>query len=347
VTRRERALAVADGRTLVSADPATVSWLTGHVPDIEIGPSPFSAPPIVVLDPEGRVRLVVSEDEAGGLDADVEAVTFPGFAVEDVDRRARAVELALSLIGDGPVAAELASLPAALVQRPFDDVGRTLQRARAVKDPDEVEAIRAAIAVTDAGQAAARAAFAAGRTELELWHETRAAIESAAGERIPVLADLVTGPRTAEVGGPPSTRLVEATDLLLVDLGPRVAGYWGDSCAVVALGEPPAHVREAHAAAYEALEGVKALVRAGASSAEIDAAARGTLSYPHHTGHGVGRTYHEEPRIVPDADRVLEAGMVIALEPGTYGDDWGVRVEQVVLVTDDGCEVLSGHDLNL
>jgi Xaa-Pro aminopeptidase len=106
-------------------------------------------------------------------------------------------------------------------------------------------------------------------------------------------------------------------------------------------------VCEAYDAAYDALEGAKALVRPGASTAEIDAFVRRTLSYPHHTGHGVGRTTHEEPRIVPDADRTLEAGMVIALEPGTYGDGWGVRVEQVLLVTDGGQEVLSGHDLSL
>jgi Xaa-Pro aminopeptidase len=56
---------------------------------------------------------------------------------------------------------------------------------------------------------------------------------------------------------------------------------------------------------------------------------------------------HEEPRIIPRTDRVLEAGMVIAVEPGTYGEGWGVRVEQLLLVTAEGCEVLSQHDLSL
>ena len=95
------------------ADPATVSWLTGHVPEIEWGPSPFSAPPVVVVDASGLVRIVVSEDETDSLSPDVEPVTFPGFAVEDVDRRSRAIELALSLV-DGRVAGEPASLPAPL-----------------------------------------------------------------------------------------------------------------------------------------------------------------------------------------------------------------------------------------
>src|SRR5207249_3096077 len=259
VTRRERALAIADGRTLVSADPATVSWLTGQVPEIEWGPSPFSAPPVVVVDPSGATRLVVSEDEAGGLAADVEAVTFPGFAVEDVDRRARSAELVLSLL-HGRVAGELASLPGLLARIELDDVGDELQRARAVKDADEVDAIRAAIAVADAGQAAARLALRTGLTELELWTQVRAAMETAAAGRLPVLADLVTGPRTAEIGGPPTSRRIEDGDLLLVDLVPRVGAYWGDSCATVATAEPSAEVRDSHERVLAALEETKSAV---------------------------------------------------------------------------------------
>jgi Xaa-Pro dipeptidase len=344
MTRRERAMAIADGRTLVSADPATVSWLTGHVPDIEWGPSPFSAPPVVVVEADGRIRLVVSEDETGGLDANVEAVTFPGFAVEDVDRRARAAELVRSIV-HGRIAGEPASLPGPLARLDVEDVGPGLQRARAVKDPDELDAIRAAVAVADVGQAAARAAFRAGITELALWTDIRSAMENAAGTRLPVLADLVTGPRTADVGGPPTDRLVEAADLLLVDLVPRVGAYWGDSCATV--GDAPAVVRDAHERALAALEQAKAAVRPGARAGDVDAIARRELEYPHHTGHGVGLTVHEQPRIVPGSEQELEPGMVIALEPGAYGDGWGVRVEQVVLVTEDGCDVLSGHDLAL
>src|SRR5438132_5553524 len=169
---------------------------------------------------------------------------------------------------DRALAVELATLPGSLVRalgaRQLEDVSGDLQRARMVKDADELAAIRAAIAVADAGQAAARVAFAAGRSELELWTETRAALETSAGERIPVLADFVTGPRTADGGGPPGLRRVEAVDLLIVDIVPRVGAYWGDSCATVALGEPPGHVRHAHSAALEALETAKAMIRPGA-----------------------------------------------------------------------------------
>ena len=86
---------------------------------------------------------------------------------------------------------------------------------------------------------------------------------------------------------------------------------------------------------------------------DIDAALRAALAadgwadYPHHTGHGLGFSWHEEPRIVPDSATVLEPGMIVALEPGAYGEHWGLRVEQVAVVTQTGHRVLSGHALAL
>ena len=359
VPRRDRARSLADGRPLVSADLATVTWLTGLVTEIEWGPSPFSAPPLVVLDPDGSTLVIASEDDAGAVAEGVEARTFPGFAVEDVDRDAAAVHLALdALAGVQAVAADLASLPGsfalALARRDVDvvDVGPRLRSARAVKDPDEIEAIRAAVRLADAGQAAARAELSAGRSELELWSRTREAIETEAGGRVPLLADFVSGERTARVGGPPRGREVKEGDLLLVDLVPRRDGYWADSCATLALGDPPTEARRAHEAARQALEQAVSLLRPGVRVGDVDREARSVVeaaggAYPHHSGHGLGTATHEEPRVIPGTDRVLEAGMVVALEPGWYAETWGVRVERVALVTDDEPEVLSGHDISL
>jgi Xaa-Pro aminopeptidase len=112
-------------------------------------------------------------------------------------------------------------------------------------------------------------------------------------------------------------------------------------------GESDAGAAELHRRSREALERAAELVRPGAKAGDVDAAVRPALEYPHHTGHGLGTAYHEEPRIVPGWRVVLEPGMVIALEPGVYAEGAGVRVEQVVVVTEQGCEVLSGHDLTL
>jgi Xaa-Pro dipeptidase len=357
--RRERALRIAGRRPLLSADLATVTWLTGLATDIEYGPNPFTTAPLVVLDPDGSVLTITSEDEAGGVSEGVETRTFTGFAVEDVDRPEAAARLALEALGSASaVSADVSSLPggvaAELVQRGVEliDVGAELRAARAAKDPDEVAAIRASIRIADVGQAAARASFAPGRSELDVWAAVRAAMESEAGGRVPLLADLVTGERTAEVGGPPSGRVIDDCDLLLVDLVPRLGGYWADSCVTVALGEPRDEVTRAHRAATDALRRGIDMLRPGVRAGEVDAGVRETIeraggSYPHHTGHGLGTAFHEEPRIIPGSDRELESGMVVALEPGIYAKDWGLRVERVVLVTEEEPEILSGHDLAL
>lgn len=357
--RRTRASSIAGDRPLLSADLATVTWLTGLVTDIDYGPSPFTVPPLVLLDPGGGVLVITSEDEAGGVADGVETLTFTGFAIEDVDRPEAATRLALEAVGSASaLSVDLASLPGSvaveLARRGVElvDVGPALRAARAVKDPDEIDAIRAAIRLADAGQAAAREAFAAGRSELDVYHAAFAAIESGAGGRVPLLADVVTGPRTAEVGGPPSDRVIESGDLLLVDLVPRLAGYWGDSCATIALGDPPDEAAQAHRAATDALRRGIELLRPGVRAGEVDEVVRKAIadaggSYPHHSGHGVGTAFHEAPRIVPGNDQVLEAGMIVALEPGVYAETWGLRTEHVALVTDGEPEILSRHDLAL
>jgi Xaa-Pro aminopeptidase len=227
------------------------------------------------------------------------------------------------------------------------DVGAELSRVRAVKDSDELPLIRAAIELCDVGQREARLRAEPGLTELELWGWVRGAIESAAGARTPILADLVAGPRTAATGGAPENRTMAEGELVLCDLVPRRSGYWGDSCATFALGEPSAVAVSSHRRASDRLARVLDAVRPGALASDLDALARDGLDYPHHSGHGLGCEWHEEPRIVPGSTTVLESGMVVALEPGCYEEAEGVRVEQVVLVTADGCEILSGHGLEL
>jgi Xaa-Pro aminopeptidase len=267
--------------------------------------------------------------------------------VGHVDPAAAAARALAGVLGGSKVAIDAGAFPAALA-RTFEwvDVGDELARARAVKDPDEVELIRAAIAVCDAGQAAARAEARPGMSELDLWALIRAAMERKAAGRLPVLADLVSGPQTADVGGSPGARVLEEGDLVLCDLVPRVAGYWGDSCATFALGDPGEAARSAHARAAEALEAIVAEIRPGVVAGDLDAFTRARLDFPHHTGHGIGAAWHEEPRIVPDARIRLEEGMVVAIEPGFYAVV-GVRLEQVALVTGHACEVLSRHDLSL
>jgi Xaa-Pro dipeptidase len=123
---------------------------------------------------------------------------------------------------------------------------------------------------------------------------------------------------------------------------------WGDSCATVAVGGTPASaLRRAHARVREALERALDLARPGLSAGALDEAVRADLDYSHHTGHGLGGAYYEYPRIVPGANTLLRPGMVVALEPAHYEADFGVRLEHVVLITANGAEDLSDHDVAL
>jgi Xaa-Pro aminopeptidase len=350
--RRERALEAArraGADSLLAARPSTVAWLTGFAGDIETGPSPFSLSPLALLTADGPPILIVSDDDAAAAAATgAEVSSYPGFTVEPLDPVGGATRALEQAIDGRHVAIEAGAVPAALARSlSWVDVGDGLRLAQAVKDPDEIERIRAAVALCDAGQREARLRAEPGMTELELWTLVRGALEREAGARTPVLADLVAGPRTGETGGWPENRAMNAGELVLCDLVPRRDGYWGDSCATFALGDPSAEAASHHRVSRERLSRVLEAVRPGAVAGDLDALARDGLDYPHHSGHGLGTDWHEEPRIVPGSRTTLEPGMVVAFEPGSYGEREGARVEQVVLVTDDGWEVLSNHELGL
>ena len=186
-----------------------------------------------------------------------------------------------------------------------------------------------------------------GMTEIELFADMRKGMESSAGGRLPLLADLVSGPWTAEIGGPPTSRRLENGDLIISDLVPRHRGYWGDTCNTCVVGEPTSEQRKLFEGIAAALaEGIER-VRPGVRASDLDRNLRKRVlelggGYPHHSGHGLGVTWHEEPRIVPYNPLPLQPGMVIALEPGIYFKGrFGLRLEHVILVTEKGSEILS------
>lgn len=343
--RAARVLETIGCDAFVASDPFTVAWLTGFAADETWGPNPFAVAPLAVARSDGSVVAIVSEDEAPALEgSEVEA--YEGFTVGPLDTFAarRAALAALRL--EGRVAVEDGALPLRGVE-PVQADAHVVRLVRAVKDDDEIARIRAAIRLCDTGQAAARTALRSGVSELEAWGTVQTAMEVAAGERLSLLCDFATGERTGEIGGPPTSRVVRDGELAIVDLVPRLAGYFGDSCSTIAIGDVSADVRSAHARCAEALEHGLAALAPGIVAGDIDALVREGLDYPHHSGHGVGVAPHEEPRIIPGGETVLAPGMVVALEPGTYPGPWGLRLERLALITERGCEILSGHDISL
>ncbi len=358
---RERKL---DGALLSS--PYTLTWLTGYAAPIETGPDPFLGGSALAWVQGERLTAIASDAEAPALRAlGVTVQEYAGYTVQEplacTSRMAQVLQAVLAKDMNhlrGSVALEQQALSVALMSvaqaalphahwLPADN---DLIAQRAVKTEDELSKIRAALAVCDAAQAHVRQVLRAGMTELDVWASMRAQVESIVGTRIPMLADLVSGPRTAEIGGLPTPRVMQAGDAILFDFVPRLEGYWGDCCATLFVGEPSEALKRMRHVSHAALRHGISMLRPGVRACDVDAALRkhiqdaGYEPYPHHTGHGVGVAYHEEPRIVPYETMVLKAGMVIALEPGVYVPGvGGARMEDVMLITPDGCEVLTQH----
>jgi Xaa-Pro dipeptidase len=346
-SRAARVLEAVGCDAFVASDPFTVTWLTGFAADETWGPNPFAIAPLAVARSDGSVVAIVNEDEAPGLEGcGCEIAAYAGFTMAPLDIYAARRGALASLRLRGRVAVEDGALPVPGVEAVQADA-HALRLLRAVKDADEIARIRAAIGICDVGQAAARTALRAGVSELEAWGTVQTAMQVAAGDRLSLLCDFATGSRSGEIGGPPTPRVAQDGELAIVDLVPRLDGYFGDSCTTLAIGDVPAEVRSAHARCLEALERGLAALAPGLVAGDVDALVREGLDYPHHSGHGVGIAPHEEPRIVPGGQTMLAPGMVVALEPGSYPGPWGMRVERVSLITDTGCEILSKHDLTL
>jgi len=216
---------------------------------------------------------------------------------------------------------------------------------KAVKDADEIENIRASLHLCDVGQAAVLKYAKPGMTEIELFTKLRGEMDAVVGKRIPMMADLVSGQRTFYDGGNPTDKVLNDGDLIISDLTPCLNGYWGDTCNTMTVGKPTAQQIEYFKLIEETLQiGIMA-VKPGISANSIDQLLRNNVaragSYGHHSGHGIGTNFHEEPRIVPYNNMVLVPNMVFAMEPALYINNYGIRLEHVVLVTNTGCEVLT------
>ncbi|MEX2375743.1 MAG: Xaa-Pro peptidase family protein [Dehalococcoidia bacterium] len=328
-----------------------VTWLTGCAASAGIASELFAAPPMAVILPDAKPVVIVSEDQAPTYESvDVSITTYPGYNLEPLRTADQARAALDSLLTDGG----RVGLDPATVRQIYAsklqvvDVRGDLLSARLIKDADEIARIRRAIQVCDVGQQALRREARPGMSELDLWNSVRLAMETELGEPLELVADFLSGERTAAVEGHAGTRVIGDGDLVLADLAPLVDGYWGDSCATIAVGRAPStDVRRGYERVREAFDAALGACAPGMTAGELDALMRTSLEYPHHSGHGIGVTVHEEPRIVPENDLRLAPGMIIALEPALYAKSFGIRIEQVVLVTDVGAEVISKHEVCL
>lgn len=224
-----------------------------------------------------------------------------------------------------------------------------VERLRAVKSPEEIEKIRQAVLTNSAAFERALLAVKPGMRESDLaglidYRMRRLGAEGPAFETI-----VAAGEHSAFPHARPGNLKLTANQLVLVDMGAKQDGYTSDMSRMFHMGAPPAQVRKLYAAVLEAQLAAVDAVRPGVPAAKIDKAARLVLKkhgladkFVHSTGHGLGLEIHEDPRIGKKGKTRMEAGMVITIEPGIYLEGWGgIRIEDTVVVTPSGCEVLT------
>lgn len=236
-------------------------------------------------------------------------------------------------------------------------LGPLIRALRRAKDEEELTILRESVRAGEAAHAAALAEIKPGMTELDAYSLVSAEAVRALGGQVLLYGDFVSGPRCEiERGGPPSRRVIERGDLMLLDFSVVVHGYRADFANTFVVGADPTPRRnELYELCMGALEAGESMLRPGVEGSRVDAAVRGHFArygmaefFPSHSGHGLGLGHPEPPYLVPESTDVLRAGDVVALEPGLYiSSVGGMRFERNYLITADGHEILSRHRLGL
>jgi len=224
-----------------------------------------------------------------------------------------------------------------------------IERARMVKDVEEIQRIRDAVAMGARlfDQVLPTMRPSVKEIEIAAAMEQNAYNAGAEGMSFPTI--IASGARSALPHGRASQAALPASGFVVCDFGVILAGYCSDQTRTVALGRTSPEARHAYEAVKEAQQAAIDAVRPGASFSKPDEVGRKLLKkrglaqyFTHSTGHGVGLEIHEDPRLAAGQYECFRPGMVVTIEPGVYlPGKYGVRIEDMVLVTEDGCEVLT------
>ena len=232
---------------------------------------------------------------------------------------------------------------------------KLVERLRAVKDDAELDAIRRASAITHRVYERFADERFVGRTERELVRRLEELYREEGAQGFSFPSVVATRPNGASPHAVAGDRVVEEGHTIVVDSGATVDGYCTDCTRTFAAGALPPRLARAYETCQRAQLHALTLVRAGANGREVDAAARELVDatefagmFRHGLGHGVGLLVHEDPSMRQEEEHVLEPGNVVTVEPGVYvPGEGGIRVEDLVVVTEDGCEILGGFTKEL
>ncbi len=226
---------------------------------------------------------------------------------------------------------------------------------RQIKDKEEVELIRGAINVAERAFDVIRAMIRGDLTEKAIADELDHQIRLFGGTSCSFPPIVGVGPRAALPHGRPSEKRIEESPFVLIDWGAKVNFYISDSTRVLTNSNISAKFEKVYNTVLKANEAGIAAIKPGAIMEDVDAAARTVIenagfgkNFGHGLGHGIGLQVHEQPRLGKEQKKPLKAGMVVTVEPGIYIPGWGgVRIEDDVLVTKSGAEVLTTTPKNL
>jgi Xaa-Pro aminopeptidase len=224
-----------------------------------------------------------------------------------------------------------------------------VEQARAVKDLDELQLIRKAVMLGASLFDVALKEIEPGRRECEVAAEMEYAARQAGAEGMAFETIIASGPRSALPHGRASNEAIPSHGFVVCDFGVILGGYCSDMTRTVYVGQPSDEARRFYGAVHAAQQAAVDTVAPGVPVGEVDRSARKVLRkaglaryFSHSTGHGVGLEIHEAPRVALGQHDVLQPGMVITIEPGAYiPGRWGARIEDMVVVTEQGREVLT------
>jgi Xaa-Pro aminopeptidase len=321
-----------------------VTYLTGFTGDdsylLLIGDKP-----VVVSDPRYTTQL---EQECPDVEA---AIRPPGKGmVETVGELARSGRAAKLGIEAASMNVELhEQISTALPKTQLISTSNLVEALRVIKDKDEVAAIRQAIWIAERAFGVLRASLRGERTEKEVADELENQTRLYGGKSCSFPPIIAVGARAALPHARPTDQKIGADDFVLVDWGADGGLYKSDLTRVLVTGKIPPKLERIYRVVLSAQEQAIAAIRPGMSGHDVDQVARSVISkagfgrnFGHGLGHGIGLEIHEAPRLAARATTELEPGMVVTVEPGIYLPGWGgVRIEDDILVTKDGCEVLT------
>jgi Xaa-Pro dipeptidase len=316
-------------------------------------------PTVLLMRPGEKSVLVLPQLESAKLQASlipIQGITYgdnPASWQDAFNQAAELLGLAGKTVGVEPArlrVLELRYLETAAPSARFVSAEQVLVNMRMRKNSQEIEAMRTAVHIAQKALQETLPVIRVGKSEKEIANELVVnLLRGGSDAELPFYPIVSSGPNSANPHASPSDRRLQEGDLLVIDWGAAYHGYYSDLTRTFALGDVEEEYRLIHQLVLQANTAGRAAGKAGIRAGDVDRAARAVITaagygayFTHRTGHGLGMEEHEPPYIFTENDLVLETGMTYTVEPGIYLlGRGGVRIEDNIVVTANGCESLS------